>query len=69
MSLFVNIIMITIFEITVVKILFFWQLNCKTPENSNFLKNDKIVISVKIQNFSRFRMTKQTSSLKWSREI
>ena len=26
---------------------------CKTPENSNFLKNDEMVISVKIQNFSR----------------
>ena len=24
---------------------------CKTPENSNFLKNDKMVISIKIQNF------------------
>ena len=26
---------------------------CETLENSNFLKNDKIIISVKIQNFSR----------------
>ena len=34
---------------------------CKTRENSNFLKNGKIVISVKIQNFSRSRMTKRTS--------
>ena len=27
--------------------------SCKTQENSNFLKNGKMVISVKIQNFSR----------------
>ena len=33
---------------------------CKTRENSNFLKNGKMVISVKIRNFSRSRMTKQT---------
>ena len=26
---------------------------CETPENYNFLKNGKIVISVKTQNFSR----------------
>ena len=25
---------------------------CKTPKNSNFLRNDKIVISIKIRNFS-----------------
>ena len=31
---------------------------CKTRENSNFLKNGKMVISVKIQNFSSSRMTK-----------
>ena len=31
---------------------------CETPENSNFLKKGKIVISVKTQNFSRSRMTK-----------
>ena len=42
---------------------------CKTWENSNFLKNGKMVILVKIQNFSRSRMTKQTSSLESSREI
>ena len=42
---------------------------CETPENSNFLKNGKIVISVKIQNFSRSRMTKRTSPLESSREI
>ena len=42
---------------------------CKTRENSNFLKKGKIVISVKIQNFSRSRMTKRTSPLESSREI
>ena len=42
---------------------------CKTQENSNFLKNGKIVISVKIRNFSRSRMTKRTSPLESSREI
>ena len=33
---------------------------CKTRENSNFLKKGKTVISVKIRNFSRSRMTKWT---------
>ena len=42
---------------------------CKTRENSNFLKNGKMVISVKIQNFSRYRMTKRTLPLESSREI
>ena len=42
---------------------------CKTQKNSNFLKNCKTVISVKIQNFSRSRMTKRTSPLESSREI
>ena len=42
---------------------------CKTWENSNFLKKGKITILVKIQNFSRSRMTKRTSSLESSREI
>ena len=42
---------------------------CKTRENSNFLEKGKIVISVKIQNFSRSRMTKKTSPLESSREI
>ena len=32
---------------------------CETPENSNFLKNGKIVISVKIRNFPRSQMTKR----------
>ena len=42
---------------------------CKTRENSNFLKKGKIVISVKIRNFYRSRMTKRTFSLKSSHEI
>ena len=36
---------------------------CETPRKSNFLKNGKMVISIKIHNFSRSRMTKQTSPL------
>ena len=42
---------------------------CKTRENSNFLKNGKMVILVKIQNFPRSWMTKWTSPLESSREI
>ena len=42
---------------------------CKTRENSNFQKKGKIVIFVKIRNFSRSRMTKQTSPLESSLEI
>ena len=42
---------------------------CKTRENSNFLKKGKIVISIKIWNFSKSRMTKRTSPLKSSHEI
>ena len=42
---------------------------CETPENSNFLKKAKIVISIKIQNFSRSRMMKRISLLESSREI
>ena len=34
-----------------------------------FLKKGKIIISVKIQNFSRSRMTKRISPLEASREI
>ena len=45
------------------------EVSCKTRENSNFLKKGKMVISVKIQNFSRSRMTKRTSPLESSREI
>ena len=43
--------------------------DCKTREKSNFLKNGKIVILVKIQNFSRSRMTKRTSPLESSSKI
>ena len=42
---------------------------CKTRENSNFLKKGKMVISAKIRNFSRSRVTKRTSLLESSREI
>ena len=41
----------------------------KPRENPNFLKNGKMVILVKIQNFSRSQMMKQTSPLESSREI
>ena len=46
--------------------LFLRRGECKTRENSNFLKNDKTVISVKTQNFSRSRMTKRISPLESS---
>ena len=42
---------------------------CKTREISNFLKNGKMVISVKIQNFSRSQMMNQISPLESSHEI
>ena len=42
---------------------------CKTQGNSNLLRNGKMVSSIKIQNFSRSRMMKQTSPLESSREI
>ena len=42
---------------------------CKTREKFNFLKNGKILISVKIKNFSRSQMTKRTSPLESSCEI
>ena len=45
------------------------RFSCETRENSNFLKKGKMVISVKIQNFSRSRMTKRTSPLESSHEI
>ena len=48
---------------------FFRKGECETPENSNFLKNGKIIISVKIQKFSRSRMTKRISPLESSCEI
>ena len=43
--------------------------NVKPRENQNFLKKGKMVVSIKIQNFSRSRMTKRTSLLESSREI
>ena len=49
--------------------MFIVYLYCETPRKSNFLKKGKIVISVKIQKFSRSRMTKRTSLLESSREI
>ena len=42
---------------------------CETPRKFNFLKNGKMVILVKIRNFSISRMTKQASSLELSRKI
>ena len=42
---------------------------CEIPENSNFLKKGKIVILVKIRNFSRSRMTKRTLPLESSHKI
>ena len=42
---------------------------CETPRKSNFLKNGKIIILVKIQKFSRSWMTKRTSPLESFREI
>ena len=41
----------------------------KTRENFNFLKKGKIVILVKIRNFSSSQMTKRTSPFDSSREI
>ena len=43
--------------------------NAKPQENSIFLKKGKMVIPIKIRNFSRSRMTKLTSPLESSREI
>ena len=42
---------------------------CKTRENSNFLKKGKMVISDENPQFSRFWMTKRTFPLKSSHEI
>ena len=49
--------------------LFLRRGECKTRENSNFLKKGKIVISIKIRNFSQSWMMKRTSPLRSSREI
>ena len=46
-----------------------FEATCKTRENSNFLKKGKMIISVKIRNFSRSQMTKRTSLLESSHEI
>ena len=43
---------------------------CETPKkNPDFLRKDKMVISVNIRDFSRSRMMKRTSPLESSREI
>ena len=42
---------------------------CKTRENSNFLKKSKMVISAENPEFSRSRMTKWTFPLKSSHDI
>ena len=42
---------------------------CETPRKSNFLKKGKMVILVKIINYSRSQMMKRTSPLESSREI
>ena len=42
---------------------------CETPENPDFLRKDKMVISVEIRNFSRSQKTKRISPLESSREI
>ena len=43
--------------------------NVRPRKNPDFLRKEKMVISVKIRNFSRSRMTKRTSLLESSREI
>ena len=43
--------------------------NCETLRKSNFLKKGKMIISVKIHNFSRSWMAKRTSPLESSHEI
>ena len=45
------------------------SISVKPRENQIFSKMGKIVISVKIQNFSRSRMAKETFPLKLSHEI
>ena len=42
---------------------------CETPKNLDFLRKDKMKISVKIKNFSRSRMMKRTSPLESSSKI
>ena len=43
--------------------------NVRPQKNPDFLRKDKMVISIKIRNFSRSRMTKRTFPLKSSHEI
>ena len=47
----------------------YMAITVKPRENPIFSKKGKIVISVKIRNFSRSRMTKRTFSLKSSCEV
>ena len=42
---------------------------CETPRNPDFLRKDKMIILVKIRNFSKSRITKRTSPLESSHEI
>ena len=42
---------------------------CKTRENSNFRRKGKMIISVKIRNFSKSQMMKRTSPLESSYKI
>ena len=44
------------FQKLIIKNKFGSNIYCKTRENSNYLKKGKIIISLKIQNFSRSRM-------------
>ena len=60
---------ITFLNGDLVKDVYMSQPICKTRENSNFLKNGKMVILVKIRNISRYWMTKRTLPLESSREI
>ena len=49
--------------------LFLTRGECKTRENSNFLKKGKMVISAESPKFFRSQMTKRTFPLKSSHEI
>ena len=55
--------------IFVCNVVFNYIYKCETSENLDFLRKDKMIISVKIRNFSRSRMTKRTSPLESFREI
>ena len=66
---------LTLYEITFqVRDMYWWTTlirgrNCETPRKSNFSKKGKIVILVKIRNFSKSQMTKRTSPLQSSSKI